>query len=114
MVVAPPLGDRVELGRRWTRFIDATADLVGTKLPRELPDEPVLAFLFAGDDAVMMVDCEGGGSRSWSARAARGYRLSLRLFGCLSRERPPTSAGAVEAFVRRNVPVAGLSTAAGD
>ena len=104
LVIVPPLDDRAELGRRWTQFIHATADIIGTGLPAELPDAPVLAFFFARDDVVMFVGRDLGRARSRFPKAKADYRLALRLFGCLVREHP-ASGRDVEAFMREHLPL---------
>jgi hypothetical protein len=111
LVIVPPLPDRAEVRRRWTRFVHAAGDIIGPGLPPDLPDERVLAFFFAHDDIVMFVGRRLGRSRSWSPKAAADYRLALRLFGCLLRERP-TSARDVESFMREHFPLVAASVAA--
>jgi hypothetical protein len=108
LMIVPPLRDRAELGRRWTRFVGATTDVIGPELPRELPDEPVLAFFFAGDDAVLMAGEERTRSRKLFPKAPLDYRLALRLFECLLRD-DPRSARAVEGFMLRKLPVVASS-----
>ena len=108
LVIVPPLDDRAELRRRWTHFTHATADLIGTGLPTELPDAPVLAFLFASDDVILFVGRDLGRARSRFPKAKADYRLALRLFGCLMRE-PPASGRDVEAFMREHLPLVAVS-----
>jgi hypothetical protein len=104
LVIVPPLRDRAELGRRWKNFVEATADIIGTGLPAELPEEPVLAFFFAHDDIIVFVGRDLGRSRSRFPKVAPDYRLALRLFGYLLHERP-ASARDVEAFMRQHLPM---------
>lgn len=104
LMVVPPLKDRAELGRRWTRFVDATAPFLGAGLPREMPQVPVRALFFAGEDVLMMVGVEPARRTAWYARASLDYRMALRLVGCLLRERP-ASAADVDAFIRSRLPI---------
>jgi hypothetical protein len=110
LIVIPPLKDRAELGRRWTRFVDATAHMLGAVLPREMPQDPVRALLFAGDDVLLMVGVEPARRTAWYARASLDYRMALRLFGCLLGERP-ASAADVDAFIRSRMPIVATSVA---
>jgi hypothetical protein len=87
LVIVPPLPDRDELQRRWRRFVEATGDIIGSALPSELPGVRVLAFFFAGDDVVMFVARNKGRSQPWFAKAPGDYRLALRLFEWLRRQR---------------------------
>lgn len=104
LIVIPPLTDRPELASRWTRFADATRDLPGPVLPREMPNGPVRAVLFAGADVVVMLGVETARRTSWYARAWLDYRIALRLFGCLLQDRPASAAG-VQRYVREHLPV---------
>lgn len=106
LIVVPPLTDRAELARRWTRFADAARGLPGAGLPREMPNGPVRAVLFAGVDVVVMLGAEPARRTSWYARASLDYRMALRLFGCLLQE-GPASAADVHAFIRSRMPIVG-------
>lgn len=108
LVIVPPLDDSAELSRRWTHFIQATADIIGPGLPTELPDAPVLAFFFARDDVVMFVGRDLGRARLRFPKAKADYRLALRLFGCLLRAQP-ASGRDVEAFMREHLPLVAVS-----
>src|SRR5262245_9161479 len=79
-IIVPPLDDRDDLARRWARFVNASADLLGAAFPRELPGRSVLAIAFAGDDAVMMVSDERPRRRAPLVRSRSDYRLVFRLF----------------------------------
>jgi hypothetical protein len=111
LVIVPPLDDRAELRRRWTHFIHAAADIIGAGLPGDLPDAAVLAFFFTRDDMVMLVGRDLGRTRSRFPKAKADYRLALRVFGCLMRERP-ASAGDVETFMRQHLPLVAVSDVA--
>jgi hypothetical protein len=108
LVIVPPLPDRAELARRWEHFIQATADVVGTAWPRELPKEPVLALFFAGDDAVMITGSERDRSRPFFAQSAPDYVLALRLFRAIL-EANPASARDVATFLAAHMPIARVS-----
>lgn len=108
LIVIPPLADRAEIARRWARFADATRDLPNARLPREIPNGPVRAVLFAGTDVVLMRGVEPARRTSWYARASLDYRMALRLFGCLLREKP-ASAVDVQQFVRMHLPFVDVS-----
>jgi hypothetical protein len=108
LIVVPPLTDRAEIARRWARFADATRDLPSARLPREIPGGLVRAVLFAGMDVVLMLGVEPARRTSWYARASLDYRMALRLFGCLLRERP-ASAAEVQEFVRMHLPFVHVS-----
>jgi hypothetical protein len=110
LVIVPPLADRAELARRWTRFVAASADILGAGFPGDLPDRSVLAISFIGDEAVMMVSDERPRSRAVLVRSRSDYRLMLRLFECLSRQDLP-SASALEHFARTTLPIARVTTA---
>jgi hypothetical protein len=105
LIVVPPLTDRVELSRRWARFVEASADLLGPRFPRELPERTVLAIAFVGDDAVIVVNDERPRSRARLARRRSDYRLLFRL--CERMQKLP-SAEALDAFLARAVPLAKL------
>jgi hypothetical protein len=74
LIVVPPLKD-AELERRWRRFAEANAELLGAAFPRLPPREPVLALFFRQDDPVLVVSRKRG---RWDY--ALGIRLLLRLY----------------------------------
>ena len=108
MIVVPPLTDRDALGRRWSGFVQASADLLGEGLPGQLPARSVLAIGFAGDDAVMMVSDERPRSRAILVRSRSDYRLVFRLFGRLLRE-DLTSPAVLKGFLDKTMPIVTVS-----
>jgi hypothetical protein len=104
LIIVPPLGDRSDLARRWARFAHASADLLGSGFPGELPTRSVLAIGFAGDDAVMMVSDERPRGRAPLLRSRSDYRLTFRVFERVLGEDPP-SAQALDLFLRRTLPI---------
>jgi hypothetical protein len=110
LILVPPLTDRSELGRRWTRFVAASADILGAGFPADLPDRSVLAICFVGDEAVMVVSDERPRSRAVLVRSRSDYRLLLRFFECLLREEL-LSAGALDDFIKTTLPVARVTAA---
>jgi hypothetical protein len=109
LIIVPPLPDRVELGRRWARFVEASADLLGAGFPRELPERTVLAIAFAGDDAVMVVNDERPRARATLVRSRSDYRLLFRLYERVQHQRLP-SAHALDAFLARAMPLIKLAS----
>src|SRR5262245_12278836 len=69
LILVPPLSDRAELSRRWARFVEASADLLGTLFPRRLPDRTVLAIAFFGEDAIIAVNDERPRARAMLVRS---------------------------------------------
>lgn len=108
LIVVPPLPDRAELGRRWARFVAASADLLGTRFPRELPERSVLAITFVGDDALIVVNDERPRSRATLVRSRPDYRLLFRLFDSVQHQQLPT-AEALDAFLARAMPLVRLT-----
>ncbi len=108
LIVVPPLTDRDALGRRWSGFVQASADLLGEGLPGQLPARSVLAIGFAGDDAVMMVSDERPRSRAILVRSRSDYRLVFRLFGRLLRE-DLTSPAVLKGFLDKTIPIVTVS-----
>jgi len=104
LIIVPPLTDRVALSRRWSGFVQASADLLGAGLPRELPSRSVLAIGFAGDDAVMIVSDERPRSRAILVRSRSDYRLVFRLCESLLREDIKWPAG-LKAFLEKTMPI---------
>jgi hypothetical protein len=104
LIVVPPLRDRHEIARRWSGFVQASADLLGAGFPGELPNHSVLAIAFAGDDAVMMVNDERPRAGAIVVRSRSDYRLVFRLFGRLLRE-DITSSGGLKAFLEKTMPI---------
>jgi hypothetical protein len=104
LIVVPPLADRDALTRRWSGFVQASADLLGDGLPGQLPARSVLAIGFAGEDAVMIVSDERPRSRAILVRSRSDYRLVFRLFGRLLRE-DITSPGDLKAFLEKTIPI---------
>jgi hypothetical protein len=111
LVIVPPLSDDRELRRRWRRFAQASADTIGRVLPADMPRQRVLAFAFAGDDIVMFLGPDRRSARSWYSKVPMDYRLALRLFGCMQQAHS-SSGGDVAAFVRANLPIVEVRTAA--
>ena len=107
LVIVPPLPDRSELSRRWTRFVEASGDLLGARFPSELPGRTALAIIFVGDDAVIVVNDERPRSRARLVRSRSDYRLLLRLF---ERTQRLPSAQALGAFLARALPLATLKS----
>lgn len=96
LIIIPPLSDH-EVSHRWAQFLQNISDIDGIGLPRDLPAEhPVVAFFFAGDDAVMML-----GRR----RDPYDYRLAVRLFRCLVRKHQQSGAH-IENAIRKLMPIA--------
>jgi hypothetical protein len=108
LIVVPPLPDRVELSRRWARFAAASADLLGARFPRELPERSVLAVAFIGNEAIIAVNDERPRSRARLVRSRSDYRLLFRLFERLQDEKM-SSAEALGAFLTRTMPIVTLA-----
>jgi hypothetical protein len=107
LIIVPPLRDRAELARRWVRFVNASADLLGAGFPGELPARSILAIGFAGEDAVMLVSDERPRGRAPLLRSRSDYRLVFRLFERMLDEKP-SSVQALDLFLRRTAPIVKL------
>ncbi|MCP3690427.1 MAG: hypothetical protein GY784_18645 [Gammaproteobacteria bacterium] len=95
LVVVPPLLKQIDLERRWYRFAEANAALLGTTFPRHLPNKHVVAFFFRQDDPVLIVSQEFGW---WD------YTLGIRLFLSLY-QRKLSSAQDVRGYLLAHVPI---------
>ena len=105
LIVVPPLPDRSEVGSRWSRFAKASSDILGPGFPEELPAKRVLAVVFIGEDAVIIVNDERPRKRALFLTGHPDYRLLFRLFERLLRQ-DVTSPHALAVFLKRAMPFA--------
>jgi hypothetical protein len=114
LVIAPPDPKRADVERRWASFVEATARIVGGRLPEILPKGRLLALFFAGEDVVMVVSRARERKRSFAlVRSLPEYRLWLRLRESLSAE-DTASIHALQAFCQRSFPFVSLGRAGPD